>query len=230
MDRVTTTLLGVMAVLGLALAMLWFGPGPLAAWRTWSAPNAQAPALDDVQTALLTPSPSAAAAYPAVLERPLLLPSRRPEIIASAAVSVAPPSAIEQVKLLGIVAGPTLTGVLLEEQGKPRFVRRNESVGAWALSSIEGRTAIFMRGAERKQIELPYAYGGVGAPPPAGPSGPGTVPPRPVPGKPAPTPPLNVNSGAPTPAPAPTGNEAVPEAAFGGSVAPTRVPEKGAAR
>ena len=81
----------VRAPSALALAALWFGPGPAAGWRQWQAPQPQPPNLDDVQAAALRFNPAAGAAYPQVLERPLLNPARRPQASASAGPAAAPP-------------------------------------------------------------------------------------------------------------------------------------------
>ena len=111
---------GLLALdLGLAavLAVLWLAPGAPAQWRTWQAPQPQPPSLDDIDAAQLTPNPAAGAAYPGVLQRPLMDPARRPQAAASAPAAAAaappPPAAIEKIKLLGIVAGPALSGVLI---------------------------------------------------------------------------------------------------------------------
>ena len=118
MNRAATVVsLAVAALLAAALAALWLAPGPQARWRQWQAPPPQAPQLDDVQTASLRPNPAAVATYPAVLERPLFNPARRPQPSASAPAAAPAPAAIEQVRLQGLVAGPALTGVMLEEQG-----------------------------------------------------------------------------------------------------------------
>ena len=121
MNRAATVVsLAVAALLAAALAALWLAPGPQARWRQWQAPPPQAPQLDDVQTASLRPNPAAVATYPAVLERPLFNPARRPQASASAAAAMPPaPSAIEQAKLQGLVAGPTLTGVMLHKAERP---------------------------------------------------------------------------------------------------------------
>lgn len=161
--RMLSLFLLAVALAVVALLVLWLAPGPLAAWRHWQAPPPQAPKLDAVQAALLHRNPAAGAAYPVVLERPLLSPSRRvpaPAKVASApdAPEEPPPLAIELVKLRGLVAGPTLVGVLLEEEGgEPRFVRRGEKVGDWTLAGIEGRMTVFKRADEVKKIELPVA-------------------------------------------------------------------------
>ena len=225
-DRFTAALFGVNAALVLVLALLWLGVGPLARWHDWSKPAPQPPSLDDVQSAVLRFNPSAAAVYPVVLERPLLLPWRRPEVLATS-TPTAPPAAIEQLKLLGLVSGPTLTGVLLEEQAKPRFVRRGESVGDWTFSAVEGRKAVFTKGAERKLMELPQLGMAAGAANvPGGPLAAQAVPP-PTARPPAVAPTAVAPTARPKPpappsvVPAPAPNASEPVAAFGGSVAPT---------
>lgn len=169
--RIPLLLAAASVLLALALAALWLGSGVLADWRVWSPPPAQAPNLDDARSAQLNPNPAATAVYPAVLERPLIAPSRRPEAVNTIAdTAEAPPTAIEQVKLTGLLNGPTLIGVLIEDGGKPRFVRRGERIGEWTLADISGRQALFTRGGERKQIELHHTDP-TPAPPPPGAAG-----------------------------------------------------------
>ncbi|MCL1961094.1 MAG: hypothetical protein FWG56_04840 [Desulfovibrionaceae bacterium] len=224
-SRVTSALAAAAALLALALAALWLSP--VAPWRAWTPPPPQAPNLGDAQAALLAANPAAAAAYPSVLERPLLQPSRRPEAPANLPAANQAPTSIEQVKLLGLVNGPALTGVLLDEQGTRRFVRQGERVGDWMLEAIEERHAVFMRGGERKPIELPYTYldpAAAPAPPlPAGakaqPSAARPIAPPPPaaapPVSPPPVPPA-VAPNAPPPAAAAANPGSAPQASFGG--------------
>lgn len=162
-QRVSPVLLTAIGAMAVVLAGAWLLPGPTAAWRQWSAPAAQPPNLDDVKAAELTPNPAAAAAYPVVLERPLLNPARRPQAAASAAsapAAAAPPlSPIEQMKLRGMIDGAALNGVLIEEGDKARFVKLGDKVGDWTLDHVRGRIATFKRGTETKDIELPRAWG-----------------------------------------------------------------------
>jgi len=141
----TIVYLAAVGLLTFVLAALWLAPGPQARWRQWQAPAPQAPQLDDVQAAQLRPNPAATANYPGVVQRPLFSPDRRPVAAASAAAPAAPPVAIEQVRLQGLVAGPSLTGVMLEEQGKTRFVRVGETVADWKLERVQARAALFSR-------------------------------------------------------------------------------------
>ena len=176
MNRAATVVsLAVAALLAAALAALWLAPGPQARWRQWQAPPPQAPQLDDVQTASLRPNPAAVATYPAVLERPLFNPARRPQPSASAPAAAPAPAAIEQVRLQGLVAGPALTGVMLEEQGKARFVRIGEAVAGWTLERVQARAAVFGRAGQQREIALEVATG-EGARSSAQPGGPAAAP------------------------------------------------------
>ena len=224
--RITTGLLALDLGLAAVLAALWLAPGPAAQWRSWQAPAPQPPSLDDIDAARLTPNPAAAAAYPAVLERPLMDPARRPQAAASApaaAASAPPPAAIETIKLQGIVAGPALSGVLIEEDGQSRFVRRGERVGDWTLDSLQGRSASFVRSGERRRIELPVTYASAdAAAPAAAPAGPGRNAARPgAPAAPAAAArPAPVFRAAPVPAPPPAAPAPVPAAAAAPATAP----------
>ncbi|MFT3778205.1 MAG: hypothetical protein QM772_08000 [Ottowia sp.] len=215
--QVSPLALGLLALMALALAVPWLAPGAPARWRQWQPPAPQAPNLDDVKAAALQFNAAAGAAYPVVLARPLMDPSRRPQAPAGAASAPAapPPTAIEQVTLQGIVAGPTLTGVFLEEAGRSRFVLRGEKVGDWTLDAIEGRDIVFRRGGEQRRIELLPAKAdqdqakekdkarepASGRRAPGG--APGAPPARPPAREPAPQPPAT-SAPAPAPAPAPT--------------------------
>lgn len=161
-------LIALNLVLVAVLAALWLAPGTPARWRSWQAPAPQAPTLDDVRAAVLLDNPAASATYPDLLARPLMSPSRRPQAAAAPGQPAAePPTAIDQLKLLGIVAGPALNGAMIEHDGQARFVRRGERVGDWTLDALADREARFVRGDERRSIELPVAHGaaaGEGAP------------------------------------------------------------------
>ena len=108
---------GLLALdLGLAavLAVLWLAPGAPAQWRTWQAPQPQPPTLDDIDAAQLTPNPAAGAAYPGVLQRPLMDPARRPQAAASAPAAAAaapapalgPPGAPGSLAVIGVELPP----------------------------------------------------------------------------------------------------------------------------
>ena len=155
--RLPLLLAAAALLLALLLAVLWLAPGPAAGWRAWKAPAPQPPNLDDAKAALISDDPAAAAEYPEIAERPLFLPARRPASDASDAASATPPLPVEQVQFTGIIDGPTLTGVMLQDKDETRFVRQGENIGDCTLKSIAGRTITFSCKGERKQIDLPYA-------------------------------------------------------------------------
>ena len=213
----TSWLVAINVALALLLAALWLAPGAPAAWRSWQPPAPQAPALDDVRAATLVANAAATASYPAVVERPLMDPTRRPPTAASApsaAASAPPPTAIDQVRLRGIVAGPALNGVLIEQDGKTSFVRRGERIGDWTLESLRGREADFVRNGEHRRIELPVAFGASdpGAASPGARPAARTAPRRPeAAAQPAPAP-----GPAAAPSPPPVASTAPPRGGFGG--------------
>ena len=227
------------------LAALWWAPGPLAAWRQWQAPPPQPPNLDDVRAALLRANPAAGALSPIVTERPLFNDNRRPVLSTASAASApkAAPSPIEQARLQGVIAGPTLSGVMLEEGGKARFVRVGESVGDWKLARLHDRQAVFVRGGQERTLEwqAPAAAAASGAAPPSGaPAASGAAPTTgaaptatnaaagaaksmaPVP-PPARVPPPPAAPATTAPAPAPAASQPASLGSFGGG---TRLPAK----
>ena len=231
-----------LALMLVLLAALWWAPGPLAAWRQWQAPPPQAPNLDDVRAAVLRANPAAAALSPVVTERPLFNDTRRAALPATSAASAPKraPSPIEQARLQGVIAGPTLSGVMLEEDGKARFVRVGESVGDWKLARLRDRQAVFVRGGQERTLEW-QAPAAAAAPVAAAPSGaPGAAPttgaaptatnaaagaakpmaPAPPPAR---VPPPPAAPATTAPAPAAAASQPAPLGSFGGGV---RLPAK----
>ncbi|HMN56643.1 MAG TPA: hypothetical protein PKE15_05305 [Ottowia sp.] len=204
--RLATALyVGAIVLMAALLAALWWAPGPLAAWRHWQAPAPQAPQLDDVQAALLHANPAAAATYPVVLARPLFEATRRPSGAPSTAKGpAAAPSAIEQARLQGIVAGPTLSGVMLEEGGQSRFVRVGEAVGDWTLQSVQGRQARFVRRGQQRVLDWAVPAGEP-APAPSAKAPPSVAATAPAAAQRAPMPAPAAAQRAPMPAPAAPG-------------------------
>jgi hypothetical protein len=171
-------LIAIDALLALALAALWFAPGPPVRWRNWQLPAPQAPNLDDARAAQLSPNLALRRDYPAIVERPLFAADRKPRAAASDAQATAapPPDDFDQVKLYGLIDGPASQGVLLEQNGQSQFTRLGEKIGNWTLQAIEGRNAIFVKGAEKRTISLPDSLidttnvpaASTSAPPPSG--------------------------------------------------------------
>ena len=56
-------------------------------------------------------------------------------------------------------------GVIARVEGKMRRVKVNDTVGAWTLQQVEGRTATFGKGNETRQLKLGYAPLGARTPP-----------------------------------------------------------------
>jgi hypothetical protein len=149
-----TRLFVALAVLLAALLLaLWLPLGPARQWRTWQSPPPQPPELQDALETLLAPNPAASAAYPEAVNRPLFSANRRPV----AADPVAAPTPIDQARLLGIVDGMGVRGVMIDYDGQSRFVRQGEDVGGWRLASMQmqERTASFERGGEQRELTLP---------------------------------------------------------------------------
>lgn len=152
-----TALMAGSAVLAALLAGLWFAPGAPERWRQWSAPEPQPPALDEVRQARLAFNPAAGAAYPGTVERPLFMSTRRPPSVDKepAEPDKPPPQPIDQARVFGVIAGPALTGVMVEYEGQTRFVRPGEELGGWRVTSIQDRRVRLERNAERREIEVP---------------------------------------------------------------------------
>ena len=242
--RLATALyVGAIVLMAALLAALWWAPGPLAAWRQWQAPPPQPPNLDDVRAALLRANPAAGALSPIVTERPLFNDTRRAALPATSAASAPKraPSPIEQARLQGVIAGPTLSGVMLEEDGKARFVRVGESVGDWKLARLRDRQAVFVRGGQERTLEwqaAPAAAAAPGAAPTSGaPGAPMTgaaptganaaaaaaAPSRAPAPPPARVPPPPAAPATTAPAPAPAASQPASLGSFGGGV---RLPAK----
>jgi len=140
-------------LLAALLAALWLLPGPPQHWRTWHTPAPQPPDLNTLG-ALLTPNPAAKSAYPEVTGRPLFSTNRRPVADAPDAAGK-PLTPIDQARLLGIVAGMGVNGVMIEYDGQSRFVQQGDSVGEWRLTGTHDRTASFERGGQQRDLQLP---------------------------------------------------------------------------
>lgn len=172
--RITSLLLGLNLLLALALVWLWLGPGSKV---QWTPPAAQAPNLDDARAALLGLRPGNAAEFPQIAARPVFSYLRRPPPPAPAASEAGappppPPVALDKLKMLGTISGPTLRGVLAEVEGESRLIRSGEQVGEWTLSRIGSSEATFEKGDEKRVVPLPLAQAGeAGKSPAAKPQG-----------------------------------------------------------
>lgn len=135
-----------------ALASLWVDQQGY--WRNiyWAVPAAIAPELK-APAQLLPGRGPATVSYASIQERPLFAPDRRPP---PPPAPPAPPDPFASIQIQGIFSGVN-TGILARVDGKVRRVKINETVGAWTLKSIEGRSITFTQGDQTRQIQLAYA-------------------------------------------------------------------------
>lgn len=159
-------LLLLIALLSAGLASLWIDPQ--GHWRhlTWLPPAAVLPDVKPplaLTTLLGNDSPPS---YASILERPVFAPDRRPP---PPPAPPPPPDPLADIQLFGIFSG-TNPGVLARVEGKMRRVTLNQTLGAWTLTHIDGRTATFAKGDEKRELKLAYAPLGARTPPPGQPA------------------------------------------------------------
>ncbi len=197
-------LLGSAALL-LALLLLWLLPDRQGLRRhQWTPPAVATPDLSAYTVAMERRPPLAAAA---AISRPLFTPDRRPPAPAAAASEPPaapppppPPDELDKTRLLGVMTGRGLAGVIAAVDGETRIVRQGQAIGAWRLAAIDDRAVTFVREGERRTLHLEYALlpaeddarppaaAASAAPPSATPMPPARVPPRrlpPAPRRPA---------------------------------------------
>ena len=141
-------------LLSAGLAWMWLDEH--GQWRniTWSAPAPLLPEVNQLAAAAVLTGPQAVnpGQYLAILERPMFAPDRRPP----PPPDVAPPDPLANIQLVGVFSGAN-GGVLARVDGVVRRVKVNESVGAWILKSVEGRSVTFAQGEQNRQIALEYS-------------------------------------------------------------------------
>ncbi|ARU06297.1 hypothetical protein CCO03_17875 [Comamonas serinivorans] len=233
--RFVPALVGVNAVLAVALAAVWLGPQGVLRHTIWQAPAPQGVNLDDAANGVLAANPAVTRAYPEVLDRPLFAAARRPVAAPEPEddkPAAPPPIALDKVVLTGIVAGPRLTGALAQVDGESRFLKVGDQVGDWQVDGVTGRDVRFHKGDEKRTLTLPYAHAsapdagdaGKASPKPVAPRADAVRPPpqaAPQPPRRPPSPPV-LGTGQPNGRP-----EAKPGAIqipFGGSVPSRRRP------
>jgi len=95
------------------------------------------------------------------VSRPLFVEGRRPLLTIKAPPTKqvndepAPPKVLENVKLLGVFSSGDTKGVILQENGGDR--RRllvGDKTGAWTLSVVEAREAVFKHGKAESRITM----------------------------------------------------------------------------
>ena len=155
----TRLLLAGMAGLLLALLLLWLLPDRQGLRRhQWAPPAAMPPDLSAFAGAMQRRPPTPAAE---AVGRPLFTPTRRPPPppppAASAPPAAAPPpppDQLDKTRLLGVISGRGLAGVIASVDGETRTVHRGEAIGGWRLDGIDDRQVSFVRDGERRTLLL----------------------------------------------------------------------------
>lgn len=154
----TRLLLAGMAGLLLALLLLWLLPDRQGLRRhQWAPPAAMPPDLSAFAGAMQRRPPTPAAE---AVGRPLFTPTRRPPPPAPAASAPPaaapppPPDQLDKTRLLGVISGRGLAGVIASVDGETRTVHRGEAIGGWRLDGIDDRQVSFVRDGERRTLLL----------------------------------------------------------------------------
>lgn len=155
----TRLLLAGMAGLLLALLLLWLLPDRQGLRRhQWAPPAAMPPDLSAFAGAMQRRPPTPAAE---AVGRPLFTPTRRPPPPPAPAASAPPaaapplpPDQLDKTRLLGVISGRGLAGVIASVDGETRTVHRGEAIGGWRLDGIDDRQVSFVRDGERRTLLL----------------------------------------------------------------------------
>jgi hypothetical protein len=154
LDQLLRILWALVAVGGLGLCVLYL----------WSPEIAPVPPgeLSRPDLSRLTDDAADAGQSDEFVSRPLFLQGRRPLLVVKASpVTVVkddpapPPKVLERVKLLGIFSSGDSKGVILEENGGDR--RRllvGDKTGAWTLTAVEPRGAVFESGGVARHLAM----------------------------------------------------------------------------
>lgn len=157
----------ILLVLNLALAWglgaLWldedFDPKNV----LWRAPAAIAPASDSLTVYPVSPVPNDLSQLNSTGERPLFWVSRRPPPPPAPEKSAVEqePDPLADIRLVGLMEGGEQSGVIALTGGRFRRVMLGQTLGAWALDGVEGKTARFKgTGGEVRTLELKHAVQG----------------------------------------------------------------------
>ena len=171
--RFVPGMLAINGALVCVLAAMWFGPQGALRHTNWTEPAPKPPSLDDATKSLLQINPAVNAAFAQVLERPVFVAERRPELPKPAAEdqAAAPvPIALDEVVLTGIVTGPKLMALLAQVEGAPRMLKVGDRVGEWSLDRIRGRVASFSHAGQTRELTLKPSYVGDAPAPGAAPA------------------------------------------------------------
>lgn len=156
-------------LLALNLALAW-GLGAL--WLDedfdpknvlWRPPAAIAPASDSLTVYPVSPVPNDLSQLNSTAERPLFWVSRRPPPPPAPEKPAAEqePDPLADIRLVGLMEGGEQSGVIALTGGRFVRVMVGQSLGAWVLDGIAGRSARFRGvGGDLRSVELRYARQG----------------------------------------------------------------------
>ena len=154
LDQSLRILWAIVVVGGLGLCVLYL----------WSPEIAPVPPgeLSRPDLSRLTDDAADAGQSDEFVSRPLFLTGRRPLVVVKAppvkvvkADSAPPPKVLEHVKLLGIFSSGDSKGVILEESGgDQKRLLVGEKTGAWTLTAVEPRGAVFKSGGVESRVTM----------------------------------------------------------------------------
>ncbi|WP_347248997.1 hypothetical protein [Zoogloea sp.] len=157
----------VLLVLNLALAWglgaLWLDEDFDLKNILWRAPEAIRPAPDSLSIHPLAPLQRDLSLLNSTSERPLFWVSRRPPPPPPPVKPAAEqePDPLADIRLVGVMDGGEQSGVIALTGGRFRRVMVGQTLGAWSLDGVEGKTARFKgSGGEVRALELKHAVQG----------------------------------------------------------------------
>ena len=158
-------LLALVLILVAGLAGLWVDRQ--GDWRniTWTAPTPKVPDLKSPAALQWDASNATPVSFASIQDRPIFSPDRRQPPPPPPPAPPPPPDPLAEIQLYGVFTGSD-TGIIARVEGKLRRVKVNDTLGQWTLKSVEGRSIVFVRGKERRELKLAYARLSAPVPPP----------------------------------------------------------------
>ena len=155
------------------LAWIWVDQAGQLRNITWPPPRPLPPEIK-IPSVEAQAGAGSASDFAQILVRPVFAPDRRPPpppAPPAPPAPIPPPDPLANIQIQGIFSG-TNAGIMARVDGKVRRIKIDETVGPWALKSVEGRDVVFGQGDETRKLRLEYARLAPpvpqAAPPPAG--------------------------------------------------------------
>lgn len=168
-----SALVGVNVALLLGIAVLWSVGS-----TNWAPPEASLPDHLSLRAPRIERVAAPAETLPQTLQRPLFAQTRRPPRMEVAAeVEPVAPDPLQDVVMLGIFTVGGEKHVMLRTNDKVSRLKAGDGFGSWTVAALGDKAATFVRGDERRQLELKHAAQPVLRAPPGARRPP--VPPRP---------------------------------------------------